>query len=169
MNVIDVHEVQASVARLGVKICVGLPVLLLVMAVLMNPNFLADDGGTSSNGSTRSIGYIFIAVALADLITALILKKRLCDPKVLSAKFVWYPETFTHKLKSAYLTIFAICAAPAAYGLIYYFFLGGDIDTYVLITVICLLGYMLTRPRANEIERLAREVFKQAEDSDIRL
>ena len=49
------------------------------------------------------------------------------------------------------------------------YFLCSDLDTYILISVICPASYLLLKPKEVEIDRLVAEIFGPTEECDIRL
>jgi hypothetical protein len=168
MNQVEANAVQGEVARFGLQICVGFPAAMFIVAVVLRKNldFLSNPIG--SDDYVRFLGYIFIGVSLMDGLAAFILKRRLISVKTLMAKYRFRRENFGKQLTAAYIPVFILCALPALYGVIFYF-LGGDVETYVLISIVCPASFTLLRPRNEEIEKLADEIFMPAEDSDIRL
>ena len=107
-------------------------------------------------------------MALADVFAAYILKRRIINAKALLTRYTLHPASFARQLAAAYAPVFAICAMPAIYGMIC-FFLSNDLDTYVLISVICPAAFLFLKPKEEEVERLVAEIFAPTEDSDIRL
>jgi hypothetical protein len=167
---IDPMLVQASVAKLGIQICVAFPAGLLALALILKKTFYATEGGLLMPETAHWIGYIFIAVALSDIVAAWIVKRRLLSIANLAGKLSRDAKTFAKQVTAAYVPVLAICAAPALYGLVY-FFMGGEIETYVLISVICPAGYMAVKPRRAELEALISALFplEDEEDSDVHL
>ncbi len=155
---LDPYRVVGRVARLGVQICVGLPVLLFLLAMLLRNSF--DFLATPVSANLEVVGYAFIAVALMDLVAAFVLKKRMMTPAALRRRFDPHPGALARQLSSAYIPIFAVAAAPALYGLIFYL-IGGDLETYVLLSVFCPAGLMLLKPKVDEIEELAEQLFRR--------
>jgi len=150
------YPVVGRVARLGVQICVGLPVLLFIAAVLLRSNLEFLSRPLSEN--LEVLSYAFIGVAVVDIAAAFILKKRQLAPEVLRQRFDLHPSALARQLSTAYIPIFAVAAAPALYGLIFYL-IGGDLDTYVLLSIFCPAGFMLLKPKADEVEELADTLF----------
>lgn len=158
LNPAEIRDIQGMVARRGVHICVGIPVLMLLAALLLRKylGFLADPIAAPNN--LEVLGIAFLGVSAVDLAAAYLLKRRLLNPKQLKARWVAQPAEFGENLADAYVPVFVVAAAPALYGLIFYF-LGGDLDTYVLISVFCPAGLLLLRPRDQEVERLVAEIL----------
>lgn len=150
------YPVMAKIARTGVQICVGIPALLFILAMILRANlsFLAQPVDVD----LTLIGYAFIGIAVVDVGAAFILKRRTINPEVLRQRYNVHPGALARQLTTAFIPIFAVAAAPALYGLIFYL-IGGDLDTYVLISVFCPAGLMLLKPKADEVEDLARALF----------
>lgn len=164
----EIREIQGTVARRGVHICVGIPVLMLLAALLLRKylDFLANPIATPEN--LEILGFAFLGVAAVDMAAAYLLKRRLLTPAQLKSRLMAQPADFGAKLADAYVPVFIVATAPALYGLIFYF-LGGDLDTYVLISVFCPAGLLLLRPRDAEAERLAAEILgvpRRTEDDE---
>ncbi len=158
MNEFNPYPTVGRVARMGVQICVGIPVLLFIAGRLLRAYlpFLAEP----LDVDLTFLGYAFIGIAIVDVAAALILKKRSITPAALRRRFELHPGALDRQLTSAFIPIFAVAAAPALYGLIFYL-IGGDLDTYVLLSVFCPAGLMLLKPKADEIEELAETLFDQ--------
>jgi len=168
LNPTEIRDIQGTVARRGVHICVGIPVLMLLAALLLRKylGFLADPIAAPKN--LEVLGFAFLGVAALDLAAAYLLKRRLVTPARLKPSLMAQPAEFGANLADAYVPVFVVAAAPALYGLIFYF-LGGDLDTYVLISVFCPAGLLLLRPRDEEVERLAAEILgvpRRTEDDE---
>jgi hypothetical protein len=165
---VNVIEVRAAVAKLGVQICLGVPAGLLAVVLILHKNFHFLSQPMIEKGDIRVVGYAFIAVALADVFVAYILKRRIINAAALQKRYSFHPASFARQLAEAYAPIFALCAMPAIYGMIC-FFLNNDLDTYVLISVVCPAALLFLKPKEEEIERLAAEIFAPTDDGDIRL
>ena len=164
----DIFAARVRVAKLGLHICFTLPLGLFVLALLARAKlpFLASPIATDDNA--KIVGYAFIAVAVIDAVSGFILKRRLINAATLMSRFSFHPNSFSRQLAVAFVPIFIVCAMPAIYGIIFYF-LGGDLDTYVLISIISPAAFLLLKPKEEELERLANEIFKPSDDADIRL
>lgn len=156
---IDNRAIQGYVSRRGVHICVGIPVLLLASALLLRSRFEFLSVPIASEENIKLMGYVLIAVTAADIGAAFLLKRRLLAPAVVRVKVPPQMDGLEQKFADLFTPIFLIAAAPALYGLIFYF-LGGDVDTYVLISVFCPVGFMALRPREAEVDRLAETIFE---------
>lgn len=165
---VSVIEVRAAVARLGLQICVGAPAGLFAIVLILHKSFQFLSRPLLAPGDARIVGYVFIAVALADVFAAYIVKRRIINAASLQARYSFHPASFARQLAGAYAPIFALCAMPAIYGMIC-FFLTSDLDTYVLISVVCPAAFICIKPREEEIERLAAEIFAPTDDGDIHL
>lgn len=154
----DIREIQGTIARRGVNICIGIPALLLAVALLARHylEFLAHPIVATEN--LKLLGYAFIGVAVVDVLAAFIMKKRHLAPALLKIRIAPDPHRLGARLAEAFVPVFAVAAAPALYGLIFYF-LGGDLDTYVLISVFCPAGLLLLKPKEEEVERLAAAIL----------
>jgi hypothetical protein len=161
-------EVRAAVARLGVHICFGVPAGLLAVVLILHKSFHFLSQPLIAENDARVVGYAFIAVALADVFAAYILKRRIINVAALQRRYSFHPASFARQLAEAYTPIFALCAMPAIYGMIC-FFLTNDLDTYVLISVICPAAFLFLKPKEEEIERLVAEIFAPTDDADIHL
>jgi hypothetical protein len=168
MTVVNVTEVRAKVMKHGLQFCVALPAALFVMVMILHKGFHFLQQPMLSKSDSQVVGYAFIAVALADVAAAYILKRRLINADALQSRFKFHPASFAKQLALAHTLIFALCAMPAIYGMIC-FFLTSDLDTYVLISVICPAAFLLLKPREEEIENLGRQIFAPTEDGDIHL
>jgi hypothetical protein len=165
---VNVLEVRAAVARLGMQICLGVPAGLFAVVLILHKNFQFLSQPLIARGDSRVVGYAFIAVALADVFAAYLVKRRIINAKALQARYSFHPASFARQLAAAYAPILALCAMPAIYGMIC-FFLTSDLDTYVLISVICPAAFLFLKPKDEEIEQLAAEIFAPTEDGDIHL
>jgi hypothetical protein len=168
MTVINIYEAQARVAKLGFQLCVAFPAGLFALTLILRKSLYGADNSLLSPATGELFGYVVIAIALADVIVASFLKKRMITAETIGARLGANPKLFAKQLAASYVPILAICAAPAVYGLIF-FFIVGDVETYVLISVICPTGYMLAKPRRAEVEEMAEQLFKREDDSDIHL
>ena len=162
MSKIDARVVQGIVARKGFHICVGIPAALMVVGLMLRSQFEFLSSPISSEENLVTLGYSLLAICPLILVVAFILKRRLVGSQALKARINSRPGDFADILSEAMAPIFLIVTAPALVGLIFYF-LGGDLDTYVLISVFCPAGLMLCRPREDDIERLDRELFGSEE------
>lgn len=165
---VNVIEVRAAVARFGVQICLGLPAGLLAVVLILHKNFQFLSQPLLAENNARVVGYVFIVVALADAFAAYIVKRRIINAASLQVRYSFHPASFARQLTAAYAPIFALCAMPAIYGMIC-FFLTNDLETYVLISVVCPAAFLLLKPKEEEVERLAVEIFAPTDDSDIHL
>ncbi len=161
-------EVRAAVARLGLQICAGVPAGLFAIVLILHKQFHFLSRPLIAAGEIRFINYVFIAVAVADAFAAYALKRHLINAKALQTRYSLHPASFPRHLAAAYAPVFALCAMPAVYGMIC-FFLTNDLDTYVLISVICPAAFLFLKPREEEVERLAGEIFAPMDDGDIHL
>ena len=168
MSSVDNIEVRSAVSRFGLHICLGVPVGLLAVVLILHKsfNFLAQPLLTGNEAKT--VGYVFIAVAVTDALVAYVLKRRLINAKALLARYTLHPASFARQLTAAYAPVFTVCAMPAVYGMICYF-LCSDLDTYILISVICPASYLLLKPKEVEIDKLIAEIFTPTQDSDLHL
>lgn len=168
MIVVDPSEAQAQVAKLGVHTCVGFPAAMFALALILRKWLYSLEASLVGAETGRLLGYVCVAASVAIVLIALRLKRRLIRPENLAARIGSYPKLFAKQLAAAYVPILAVCAAPAVLGLLF-FFVVGDLDTYVLVSVICPAAYLAVKPRQAEVERLAEELFRKEEDDDIHL
>ena len=147
---VNVTEVRATVARLGVQICLGVPAGLFAVVLILHKNFHFLSQPLIAENDARVVGYVFIAVALADVFAAYMLKRHLINATALQTRYSFHPASFARQLASAYAPIFALCAMPAIYGMVC-FFLTNDLDTYVLISVVCPAAFLFLKPKEEEI------------------
>lgn len=165
---VNVTEARITVMRFGLRICIAVPAGLLAAVLVLYKGFHFLQQPVLAKDDAQLVGYAFIAVALADVAAAFILKRRLINAESLQMRYTFHPASFPRQLAAAYTPIFAMCAMPAIYGMIC-FFLTNDLDTYVLISVFCPAAYLLLKPREEEVERLAQRIFATSDDGDIRL
>jgi hypothetical protein len=168
MTQINVTEVRVAVMKFGLQICLAAPAGLLAIVLILHKGFQFLSRPVIAEADVKIVGFAFIAVALADMAAAYFLKRRLINATSLQTRYAFHPASFARQLTSAYAPIFFLCAMPAIYGMIF-FFLTNDLDTYVLISVVCPAAYMLLKPSEDEVERLNREIFAPTEDGDIRI
>ena len=155
---LDARIVQAAVARKGVHLCVGLPAILLGLGLLLHSQFEFLSAPIASEEALRLVGYCLVGVAISDVTVGFVLKRRKLFSANMKAKILARPGAYADVIAEELLPLLLLAAAPAGYGLIFYF-LGGDLDTYVLLSVCCPAGLMIIKPREDEIERLDREIF----------
>jgi hypothetical protein len=168
VNEAEVYSARAQVAKLGMHMCVGFPAALLALGLILKKSIYSAEAGLVTTSTSGVLGFVFIAIALANLGAAWLVKRRVNKPRQLASRFSPYRNLFAKQVAAAYVPVLALAAAPALYGLLYYF-LGGDQETYVLISLVCPLSYMAVRPRQSEIEAIAQELFTGEPDSDLRL
>jgi hypothetical protein len=168
MSNVNIEEVRGAVLRSGLHICLGVPVGLLVATLILSKGFGYLSHPLLSGRDAQLVSYVFIVVSVVDAVAAYMIKRRLINAKALMLRFAFQASEFPRQLTAAYSPVFAICAMPAVYGMVCYF-LCADLDTYVLISVICLAAYLFLKPKEEEIEGLVAEIFKQTENGDIHL
>jgi hypothetical protein len=155
---IDTRAVQGEIARKALHLGVGLPVALLALGLLLRSQFEFLATPVLSEEKLRFLGYGLIGVIAVTYLAGYLAKRRILSGAGLRDRLSSRPEQFGATLSEALFPLFFLAAAPALVGLIFYF-LGGDLDTYVLISVFCPAGLMLLKPTESEIERLDQEVF----------
>lgn len=155
---IDARAVQGAVARRGLHVCVGIPAVLLVFGLILRSQFEFLAAPAASEENLRIIGYVLIALAICGLAIGFLIKRNRMASLQLRQRIAAHPGEFVEAIVDAVMPIFIIAAVPAGYGLIFYF-LGGDLDTYVLLSVCCPAGLMVFKPKEDEIERLDRDIF----------
>jgi hypothetical protein len=111
-----------------------------------------------SEENLRVLGYGLIALIIAAYLAGYLMKRRILSGARLRDRLRLRPAEFGATLSEALFPLLLLAAAPALVGLIFYF-LGGDLDTYVLISVFCPAGLMLLKPTESELERLDQELF----------
>lgn len=168
MAVVNVTEVRVAVMRYGLRFCVAVPAALMAMVLVLHKGFHFLQQPLLAKPEARIVSLVFIAVSLVDVVAAYLLKRRLINAEALQLRFQFHPASFPRQLAAAYTLVFALCAMPAVYGMVC-FLLTNDLDTYVLISVICPAAYLLLKPREEEVERLARQIFAPRDDDDIHL
>ncbi len=157
MSKIDAREVQGVIARRGINVCVGIPAAFMVIALVARAklDFLATPATSAEN--LRIGSYFLIGLAAMMLGGAMLWKRHILRSEQLKVAIRTYPAKFAEILADELYPVFIVAAIPAGIGLIFYF-LGGDLDTYVLISVFCPAGLMLLKPRESEIEQLEGEL-----------
>ena len=165
MSRIDIRAVQGAVVRRGVQYCVGLPAVLLITAVLLRERFDFLAQAAFEPHVLKVIGFVAIALAGVDLAVVLLIKQRRLNPVMLKSTLHVPVDRIGPQLAEACVPLFVIAAVPAVIGVIFYF-LGGDLDTYVLISVFCPAGLLLLKPREEELERLERELFGETDHAN---
>lgn len=158
MSRIDARATQGAISSKAVHICVGIPAAFMVVALLARSRFDFLATPVMNEAYLRIGSYLLIAMAATVLGAAFLAKRRILASKKIKDRILAQPGQFVEILVDAHFPLFLVAVVPAALGLIY-FFLGGDLDTYVLISVFCPAGLMILRPKEEEIERLDRELF----------
>jgi hypothetical protein len=162
MSRLDTRIVQSAVARRGIHICVGIPALLLAIGLLLRSQFEFLSSPVTSESNLHVVGYCLISLSLVLLAAAFLLKRRVLASTRLREQVTKRPAELPEILAEALFPALVLVTIPSLLGLIFYF-LGGDLDTYVLITVFCPAGLMLCKPRDEEIERMECELFGSEE------
>ncbi|MBK7091158.1 MAG: hypothetical protein IPH59_05485 [bacterium] len=157
MSKIDARAVQGAIAQRGFNICIGLPAALLAIALLARANLEFLETPVTGAENLKIAGFALITVALAVLAFVFLRKRSILKSEKLIAEIRSHPANIAEILSNQLYPLFFIAAIPAAIGLIFYF-LGGDLDTYVLISVFCPAGLMILKPRESEIEQLESEL-----------
>lgn len=157
MSKTDARAVQGVIAQRGFNICVGLPAAMLALALLARANleFLATP--VTSEENLRIAGFALIALAAVVLGIVYLRKRSILKSEKLKAEIRLHPANIAEIISNQLYPLFFFAVTPAAIGLIFYF-LGGDLDTYVLISVFCPAGLMILKPRESEIEQLESEL-----------
>lgn len=158
MSKIDTRAVQGEIARRALHLGVGIPVVLLIFGLILRSQFEFLAVPLLSEENLKFLGYGLIALILITLLAGSLAKRRILAQPQLKTRLKSHPSEMAAKIADALFPLFLLAAAPSLVGLIYYF-LGGDLDTYVLISVFCPAGLMLLKPTESEIERLDQELF----------
>ncbi len=158
MSKVDARSVQGVIAQKGFNICVGIPAALLAIALLARANLEFLETPVTNPENLRIGGFVLITAAVAILGIAYLQKLRILKSEKLKAEIRAHPANIAVILSNHLFPVFFIAAIPAVIGLIFYF-LGGDLDTYVLISVFCPAGLMILKPRESEIEQLENELL----------
>lgn len=153
MSKIDARAVQGAIAKKGFHVCVGIPAAFLAIALLTRANLEFLETPVTSTENLKLGGFVLIALSIAVLAVAYLRKQRILKSEKLRAEVSSHPSNIVEILSNHLYSLFLIAAIPAAIGLIFYF-LGGDLDTYVLISVFCPAGLMILKPTESEIEQL---------------
>lgn len=161
MNQSEINQIQARVAGTGLRICLVLPVALLAFGIILRSQW--ELFAVPVVADSRLVGYILIAAAAADLAVSFFLKRHLTSAVALTKRFAPTQATFSANLNTAFIPVFISAATPAMLGLVFYL-LGGDTDTFVLLTVFAPAGMMLVKPRGEEIHNLGVRLLGWRDD-----
>ena len=162
MSRIDTRAVQGEIARKALHLGVGIPAALLIFGLFMRSQFEFLSAPVLSEENLHYLGYGLIALIMLALLAGFLAKRRILARSKLKTLLRAHPSDFAISIADALFPLFLLAAAPSLIGLIYYF-LGGELDTYVLISVFCPAGLMLLKPTESEIERLDQELFGSEE------
>ena len=139
-NSTQIRNAHVKVMYAGMALTLGFPAVLLLVGHLLRPDAAPADQ-TAVPG--RVLFYALLAVALAEIPAALIVKKVLLRPLTEALPPAAVPTVST--VFSRYLVLFNLAAACPVYGLVWYL-LGGTMPEFVLFAVVGLLIFRLVRP-----------------------
>lgn len=154
----DLDHLLARATRLGVWINVIGPALIAAIAYA-----LAASGTIQANpdfAEGRSVLFFaLVGAAISELVAAFVLRRILFSPD--RARPIRHdPELVEQWVIRSSIVIFALGAAPIAYGAVL-FLLTGDTRQLALFGIICLLAYRLFRPSRDLLETALQETVPQ--------
>lgn len=147
----DSDALHAKLAYLGLAIDVTLPIVLLAVGYAIRK----DQPSALDYPTLRLLWVVLLAIAAGEFAVGLVLRK------------IWFaPQRFRQAVERAggradavilryAIALYAVSAAPAVYGFIYYL-LGGTIEQFVGFLAITLLCYQILRPRPGLVDPLLK-------------
>jgi FtsH-binding integral membrane protein len=141
-NNTQIHQTLMKVMYLGMALTLGSSLVLGLVGFLLRQN--GAGATTPPEGPEQVLFYALLAVAVAELPTALFLKKAMLKPLGESGGATTAIPT-TSYVFSRYLVLFNLAGACPVYGFVWYF-LGGTLPEFVLFAAIGLVIFRLVRP-----------------------
>lgn len=145
----DLHEV---ILKRGLAINLLMPLILLGIGYVLREAGIVRDTPLLDDEMHRLLLYILGAIAIGELAMAVYLKKRILNASQFLGTGGSFP-VFAERCRSKTILIFLIAASPAIYGFVL-FVLGGTIEQFVFFLLISLVGFRLTRPGKDDLEKL---------------
>ena len=146
-------------------IYLGLVLNLLVPVALLGLGFVLRQSAFSEiQGLDFEVTVVILfVVSLADLVSIYFLKKRtLANFASGISHSSSVSDSASAQLRSEKaglifaLLIYSLCLAPSIYGLVY-FLLGGNLNWFILLVAITLAGFLLFKPKEQELKKFFRE------------
>ncbi|MEW5922781.1 MAG: hypothetical protein AB1746_02210 [Candidatus Zixiibacteriota bacterium] len=155
----DINRLLIKPVYIGLFLNIMLPIIFLAIVYYVDKN-----GGRNINYDADTYNkffWIFCVVAIAEGVTAFIVKQKLFFSPMIKSK-----ETFEDDLLKGFMTASIICYAFTSgigvYGLVL-FLIGGTFETAVLFFLISMIAYQFIRPRYAFAEKVvaAQDKFAQ--------
>ncbi len=143
------QKLVSKLNMMGFVINLLVPAVILLLgygfSTYVNTDFALDAD------ALKMIGYALVFVSFAEITVALVMKRRL-----FSNLDKYLPEESDIKVRISVvikmmMVIHILAATPAIYGMIYYV-LGGDMQWFVFMIILNLIGYQLCRARRSDYE-----------------
>jgi hypothetical protein len=145
----DLDHLIAKAMRLGLWINVIGPAAIAALAYLLHESGTVPTSPEFEYGQP-ALSYVLVVVAIGELITAFVLR-RIFFSADRTRPIRHDPELVEQWLLRSLGVIFALGAAPVAYGAVL-FLLSGDIRQLALFGIVSLLAYRLFRPTKDLLE-----------------
>lgn len=145
----ELLKLSVSTMKIGLLIDLGgAAVFYIIGQLLRNEHVIT----SSSSDSLEVLGYGLIAVSVAEIFTAVVLRRKWVRSGSPYLRTIVKRTLLYRQLKLLFAVLFLIALTPALYGFLY-FILGGTETVFVLLVVATMIGYMLIRVRPNDLER----------------
>jgi hypothetical protein len=150
-NPVNLPSVLTRVTFIGLVMNVMVPTTLLVVMALFRGD-VAESAGISwqEQSKNQMFVYILLAVAVVDLVTAGIIRRR--PPRsVIGISGLPPAEQFEKSVMSLFWLIFSLNLSCTFYGLVLVV-IGLRIEVMMLFVALTLIGYQVLRPRQKFLE-----------------
>jgi hypothetical protein len=104
----------------------------------------------------KLLGYGLIAVSAVEILMVVILKRKWLSKDSPQLRAIRRRRPFLRQIKLLFVILYLVALTPSLYGFLY-FILGGAEELFVIMVAITLVGYMLTRARPNDLEKIVGE------------
>ncbi|MCP4650478.1 MAG: hypothetical protein GY853_10420, partial [PVC group bacterium] len=128
---------------------------LIPVAIVAIAYYIEESGGLVSTMAPENlelIFYIFVGLAVIDGALAIFLKQKLFFAPLIKSK-----ETFVQDFMQGFfaksIVCYALIAAIAIYGLVFYF-LGGTFNQLLFLVIISFIAFQIIRPRHKFAEKV---------------
>ena len=145
-NHTQLREAHMKTIYMGLILNMLLPIVV-ILAGLGVRHFVQGGAAEPVTDQTRIIFYALLFVAVSEIGVTIFLKKLFLKPLSTTEAPPASIPTIAF-IQSRYLILFNLAFAPTIYGFVWYF-LGGELQEFVLFAVISLIIFRLVRPSAD--------------------
>jgi cbb3-type cytochrome oxidase subunit 1 len=148
---VDAERIHSRLFNLGLLMNVFAPVAIIFIGALLK----AKGVGISGNTDLTVFFWVLLAVAVSEIPAIYLVKKILLNVRRIDQAGC-SPAALGRALMQWGLITFSLALAPSFYGLVYYF-LGGNLERFVLFAAITLFCFLVFKPKEEQISSFVRD------------